>query len=45
MNAFSLDKLHGPSIDLSSLYKKYEEYMRKFLCAFSSSNGFDVDAS
>ena len=45
MNAFSLDKLHGPSIDLSSLYKKYEEYMRKFLCAFGKSNGFDVDAS
>lgn len=45
MNAFSLDKLHGPSIDLSSLYQKYEEYMRKFLCAFGNSNGFDVDAS
>ena len=45
MNAFSLDKLHGPSIDLSSLYQKYEEYMRKFLCAFGGNNGFDVDAS
>ena len=43
LNAFTLDKLHGPSLDLASLYQKFEEYLRKFQCAFGGSNSADVE--
>lgn len=38
LSALTLDKLHGPSLDLESLYAKYEQYMRKFLCAMGEGN-------
>lgn len=43
LDAFSLDKLHGPSFDLASLYQKMEEYLRKFQCAFGGQNSADVE--
>lgn len=43
LSALTLDKLHGPSLDLESLYRKYEEYMRKFLCAMGESTEADVE--
>lgn len=43
LDAFSLDKLHGPSFDLASLYQKFEEYLRKFQCAFGGQNSADVE--
>lgn len=45
LSALTLDKLHGPSLDLESLYKLYEEYMRKYLCAFGgSTDGYELEA-
>lgn len=43
LSALTLDKLHGPSLDLESLYAKYEQYMRKFLCAMGESTSADAE--
>ena len=42
MDGFSLDRLHGPSLDLSKYLRQLEEWFRKFLCAFGDGN---VDGS
>jgi hypothetical protein len=34
MDAFSLDSLHAPSLNLSQYLRQLEEWFRKFLCAF-----------
>ena len=44
LNGLSIDQLHGPSISLQSLYRLYEEWMRKFLCAFGgSTSGYSME--
>ena len=44
LSGLSIDQLHGPTISLQSLYRLYEEWMRKFLCAFGgSSSGYNME--
>lgn len=45
LDALSLDRLHGPSIELGGLLSKWEEYLRKYACAFGSENtaGMEIE--